>query len=181
MLPVNNICDGQSAARQRSRRGEFRGRGRLWRTSTEADVQDRRYRKRSESLSRVESASLQRIVRDLGDSFPAWSTPSAAGNPRIVRTRIPIWILADAAVGRAKPTSRELSHARAEDLATAPMLALTGRDRTAGRKTRRPERWRGQPTRTSCYAGWGKYAKRYAEIQTSSWPLMCEVLPDSSP
>ena len=52
--------------------------------------------KELESLSRAEKARLlQRIVQDLGDSFPAVeSTPDVCGGePCIVRTRIPVWIL----------------------------------------------------------------------------------------
>ncbi|NLS94910.1 MAG: DUF433 domain-containing protein, partial [Planctomycetaceae bacterium] len=49
-----------------------------------------------ESLSRAEKARLlQRIVQDLGDSFPGIeSTPGVCGGePCIVRTRVPVWIL----------------------------------------------------------------------------------------
>ncbi len=80
--------------------------------------------KELESLSRAEKALLlQRIVRDLGDSFPGVeSTPGVCGGePCIVRTRIPIWILeqmrrqgvSEADILRSYPTLR------AEDLATA--------------------------------------------------------------
>ncbi|MBN1851099.1 MAG: DUF433 domain-containing protein [Pirellulales bacterium] len=77
-----------------------------------------------ELLSRSEKARLlQRIVRDLGDSFPGIeSTPGVCGGePCIVRTRIPVWILeqmrrhgvCEADILRSYPTLR------AEDLATA--------------------------------------------------------------
>ncbi len=80
--------------------------------------------KELESLSRAEKARLlQRIVQDLGDSFPGVeSTPGVCGGePCIVRTRIPVWILAqmrrqgvnEADILRSYPTLR------AEDLATA--------------------------------------------------------------
>ena len=77
-----------------------------------------------ESLSRAEKASLlQRIVQDLGDSFPGVeSTPGVCGGePCIVRTRIPVWVLEqlrrqgvrEADILRGYPTLR------AEDLAAA--------------------------------------------------------------
>ena len=80
--------------------------------------------KELESLSRAEKARLlQRIVQDLGDSFPGVeSTPGVCGGePCIVRTRIPVWILAqmrrqgvnEADILRSYPTLR------AEDLAAA--------------------------------------------------------------
>lgn len=66
---------------------------------------------------------LQRLARDLGDSFPGIdSTPGVAGGePCIVRTRIPVWVLAhvrklgltEADILRSYPTLR------AEDLANA--------------------------------------------------------------
>ena len=52
--------------------------------------------KELESLSPAEKALLlQRMVQDLGDSFPGVeSTPGVCGgDPCIVRTRIPVWIL----------------------------------------------------------------------------------------
>ena len=80
--------------------------------------------KELESLSRAEKARLlQRIVQDLGDSFPGVeSTPGVCGGePCIVRTRIPVWILeqmrrqgvSEADILRSYPTLR------AEDLAAA--------------------------------------------------------------
>jgi uncharacterized protein (DUF433 family) len=66
---------------------------------------------------------LQWVVRDLGDAFPGIdSTPGVAGGePSIVRTRIPVWLLvqarrlgaSEADLLRAYPTLR------AEDLANA--------------------------------------------------------------
>ena len=77
-----------------------------------------------ELLSRSEKARLlQRIVQDLGDTFPGIeSTPGVCGGePCIVRTRIPVWVLEqmrrqgvrEADILRSYPTLR------AEDLATA--------------------------------------------------------------
>jgi uncharacterized protein (DUF433 family) len=48
------------------------------------------------SLSRAEKAQLLRmVVQDLGDAFPGIeSTPEVCGgDPCIVRTRIPVWVL----------------------------------------------------------------------------------------
>ena len=50
-------------------------------------------------LTRAEKAEiLQWIVRDLGEAFPGIeSTPGiSGGEPRIVRTRIPVWVLVQA-------------------------------------------------------------------------------------
>jgi uncharacterized protein (DUF433 family) len=52
-----------------------------------------------ESLSRAEKAELLKwIVQDLGDVYPGIdSTPDVlGGEPRIVRTRIPVWLLEQA-------------------------------------------------------------------------------------
>jgi len=76
------------------------------------------------TLSRAEKAKvLQLIAKDLGDDFPAVeSTPGVCGgDPCIVRTRIPIWLLesyrrlgvSESDLLRSYPTLR------AEDLATA--------------------------------------------------------------
>ncbi len=75
-------------------------------------------------LSRAERAQLlQSVVRDLGDAFPGIaSTPGVSGGePCIVRTRIPVWVLvqarrlgaSEADLLRAYPTLR------AEDLVNA--------------------------------------------------------------
>lgn len=76
------------------------------------------------TLTRPEKAELlQWVVQDLSDSFPGIeSTPGiSGGEPRIVRTRIPIWLLeqarrlgaSDGELLRSYPTLR------AEDLANA--------------------------------------------------------------
>src|SRR3972149_10548972 len=76
------------------------------------------------TLTRAEKAELlQWVVQDLGDAFPGIeSTPDVCGGePRIVRTRIPVWLLeqarrlgtSDAELLRSYPTLR------AEDLANA--------------------------------------------------------------
>ncbi len=75
-------------------------------------------------LTRAEKASLlQWIVKDLGDAFPGveFSPGICGGEPRIVRTRIPVWLLeqarrlgaSDAELLKSYPTLR------AEDLANA--------------------------------------------------------------
>jgi uncharacterized protein (DUF433 family) len=84
-------------------------------------------------LSRAEKAQLlQWIVRDLGDAFPGIeSLPDVAGGePCIVRTRIPVWMLeqakrlgtSEADLLRAYPTLR------AEDLANAWAFVRSHRD-----------------------------------------------------
>jgi uncharacterized protein (DUF433 family) len=76
------------------------------------------------NMTRAEKAQLlQSLVRDLGDAFPGIeSRPGVAGgDPCIVRTRIPVWLLeqarrlgtSEADLLRAYPTLR------AEDLANA--------------------------------------------------------------
>ena len=75
-------------------------------------------------MNRAEKAQLlQWVVRDLGDAFPGIeSTPDVmSGEPRIVRTRIPVWVLMRA---RQLGTSEaDLLHVypslSAEDLANA--------------------------------------------------------------
>jgi len=84
----------------------------------------RELEKQLESLTRAEGAQLlQWLVRDLGDAFPGIeSTPGVCGGePCIVRTRIPVWVLeqarrqglSEAKILRMYPTLR------AEDLANA--------------------------------------------------------------
>lgn len=84
-------------------------------------------------LTRAEKAQiLQWIVRDLGDAFPAIeSRPEVCGGePCIVRTRIPVWVLvrtrqlgaSEADLLRSYPTLR------AEDLANAWAYFRTHRD-----------------------------------------------------
>lgn len=75
-------------------------------------------------LTRSEKAQLlQWVVRDLGDAFPGIETNPdvCGGEPCVVRTRIPVWVLeqarrlgtSEADLLRAYPTLR------AEDLASA--------------------------------------------------------------
>ena len=84
-------------------------------------------------LSRAEKAQLlQSVVRDLGDAFPGIAgTPEVSGGePCIVRTRIPVWLLvqarrlgvSEADLLRAYPTLR------AEDLVNAWAYARAHRD-----------------------------------------------------
>lgn len=85
------------------------------------------------AMTRAEKAQLlQWVVRDLGDSFPGIeSNPHVCGGePCIVRTRIPVWLLeqarrlgtAEAELLRAYPTLR------AEDLANAWAYVRSHRD-----------------------------------------------------
>jgi uncharacterized protein (DUF433 family) len=75
-------------------------------------------------MSRAEKAQLlQLVVRDLGEAFPGieMSPGVSGGEPRIVRTRIPVWVLEQA---RRLGTSesdllRIYPTLRAEDLANA--------------------------------------------------------------
>lgn len=67
-------------------------------------------------MSRAEKAQvLQWVARDLGDAFPGIeSTPGVCGGePCVVRTRIPVWVLARA---------RQLGTGEAELLAAYPTL-----------------------------------------------------------
>lgn len=68
------------------------------------------------SLSRREKVQkLERIVRDLGESFPGIETSPGVGGgePCIVRTRIPVWALVRA---------RQLGATEAEVLRSYPSL-----------------------------------------------------------
>ena len=76
------------------------------------------------SMSRAEKAQLlQWIVRDLGDAFPGIESHPhvSGGEPCIVRTRIPVWMLEQAR--RLGTSEAELLRAyptlRAENLANA--------------------------------------------------------------
>jgi len=80
--------------------------------------------KELDALSRADKARLlQWIVRDLGDSFPGIeSSPGVCGgDPCVVRTRIPVWVLeqmrrrgvSESDILRSYPTLR------AEDLTNA--------------------------------------------------------------
>jgi uncharacterized protein (DUF433 family) len=75
-------------------------------------------------MTRAEKAQLlQWLVRDLGDAFPGVETQPGVvgGDPCIVRTRIPVWLLEQAR--RPGTSEAELLRAyptlRAEDLANA--------------------------------------------------------------
>jgi len=75
-------------------------------------------------MTRAEKAQvLQRVVRDLGDAFPGIGTHPAVsgGEPCIVRTRIPVWVLEQAR--RLGTDEATLLHSdpslRADDLANA--------------------------------------------------------------
>jgi uncharacterized protein (DUF433 family) len=77
-----------------------------------------------QQLTRAEKAQvLQWVVRDLGDAFPGIeSNPGVSGGePCIVRTRIPVWVLVQAR--RLGSSEIDLLRAypalRAEDLANA--------------------------------------------------------------
>jgi len=76
------------------------------------------------TMTRAEKAQiLQWVVRDLGDAFPGIeSNPDiCGGEPCIVRTRIPVWVLVQSR--RLGLSEANLLHAyptlRAEDLANA--------------------------------------------------------------
>jgi uncharacterized protein (DUF433 family) len=75
-------------------------------------------------LTRAEKAQvLQWVVRDLGDAFPGIESVSgvSGGEPCIVRTRIPVWVLVQAR--RLGTSEADLLKAfptlRAEDLTNA--------------------------------------------------------------
>jgi len=75
-------------------------------------------------LSRAEKARLLRdVVQDLGDAFPGIeSTPGVCGGePCIVRTRIPVWVLEQARrIGSSESDIlRSYPTLRAEDLTNA--------------------------------------------------------------
>src|SRR5690606_37316268 len=84
-------------------------------------------------LTRAEKAQvLQWIVRDLGDAFPGIeSTPDVVGGAaRIVRTRIPVWVLVQArrlGVSEAD-LLKSYPSLRAEDLANAWAYARLHQD-----------------------------------------------------
>ncbi|HMF32578.1 MAG TPA: DUF433 domain-containing protein [Candidatus Lokiarchaeia archaeon] len=81
-------------------------------------------RKLLSNLSRAEKAQLlQWIVHDLGDDFPGIESDPAIcrGEPRIMRTRIPVWLLVQAKkLGASEAILLEsYPTLRAEDLAHA--------------------------------------------------------------
>ena len=76
------------------------------------------------TMTRGEKAELlQLIARDLGDTFPGIDSTSdvCGGEPRIVRTRIPVWILIQAKrLGTSEADLlRSYPTLRAEDLTNA--------------------------------------------------------------
>ena len=76
------------------------------------------------TLSRAEKATLLRwVVQDLGDAFPGIEVTEGVcgGEPRIVRTRIPVWLLVQARCLGASEADllRNYPTLRAEDLANA--------------------------------------------------------------
>jgi len=76
------------------------------------------------SLTPAEKAQLlRRIAADLGEAFPGVeTTPEICGGvPRIVRTRIPVWVLEQARRQGAREPDllRAYPALRADDLATA--------------------------------------------------------------
>ncbi len=76
------------------------------------------------TMTRAEKAQvLQWVVRDLGDAFPGIeSSPDiSGGEPCIVRTRIPVWVLVQARRLGASEADllRSYPTLRAEDLANA--------------------------------------------------------------
>jgi uncharacterized protein (DUF433 family) len=85
------------------------------------------------SMTRAEKARLlQAVVRDLGDAYPGIeATPGVSGGePCIVRTRIPVWVLEQAR--RLGTSEADLLHCyptlRAEDLVNAWGYARAHRD-----------------------------------------------------
>lgn len=66
---------------------------------------------------------LQKVVQDLGNTFPGIdSTPNVCGgDPRIVRTRIPVWVIEQARRQGASDTDllRAYPTLRSEDLINA--------------------------------------------------------------
>ncbi|MCB0081988.1 MAG: DUF433 domain-containing protein [Caldilineaceae bacterium] len=67
--------------------------------------------------------ALQWLARDIGNAFPGIeSTPGVCGgDPRIVRTRIPVWLLVEARLAGSSESDilRAYPTLRAEDLANA--------------------------------------------------------------
>jgi len=85
------------------------------------------------AMTRAEKAQLlQAVVRDLGDAFPGIeSIPDVSGGePCIVRTRIPVWLLEQARRLRASEADllRCYPTLRAEDLVNAWAYARAHRD-----------------------------------------------------
>ena len=85
------------------------------------------------TMTRAERAQLlQWIVRDLGDAFPGVeATPEiCGGEPRIVRTRIPVWVLVQFKKLGASEVDllRSYPTLRAEDLTNAWAYYRSHRD-----------------------------------------------------
>ena len=85
------------------------------------------------SMTRGEKARLLQVVaRDLGDAFPGIdSNPRiCGGEPCIIRTRIPVWVLEEARrLGISEADLlRSYPTLRAEDLANAWAFVRTHRD-----------------------------------------------------
>lgn len=84
-------------------------------------------------MSPSEKAQLLRlVVRDLGDAFPGIETSPdiCGGEPRIVRTRIPVWVLEQArrlGTGEAE-LLRIYPTLRADDLTNAWAYVTSHRD-----------------------------------------------------
>ena len=86
-----------------------------------------------ETMTRAEKARLlQAIVRDLGEAFPGIDAiPGVSGGePCIVRTRIPVWVLEQARRLRASEADllRSYPTLRAEDLVNAWAYVRAHRD-----------------------------------------------------
>ena len=84
-------------------------------------------------MTRGEKARLlQRVVRDLGDAFPGIDVIEGVcgGEPCIVRTRIPVWVLEQARRLGASEADllRSYPTLRAEDLANAWAYVRSHRD-----------------------------------------------------
>jgi uncharacterized protein (DUF433 family) len=84
-------------------------------------------------MTRGEKAQLlQRVVRDLGDAFPGIDAIAGVcgGEPCVVRTRIPVWVLEQARRQGASEADllRSYPTLRAEDLANAWAYVRSHRD-----------------------------------------------------
>ena len=104
------------------------------------------------SLSRAERAHLlRRVVQELGDAFPGIdSTPGVCGGePCIVRTRVPVWVLEQSRrLGMSEvELLRSYPTLRAEDLVNAwPMCdRIARKSKTRSARTKRLNAWRVDP------------------------------------
>jgi uncharacterized protein (DUF433 family) len=86
----------------------------------------------AEMTSSEKAQLLQWVVRDLGDAFPGIDSDPAVsgGEPCIVRTRIPVWVLEQAKrLGTSESEIlRSYPSLRAEDLANAWAYVRAHRD-----------------------------------------------------